>query len=215
MEAGCLNPTWLPYVVEQTKGENTEVLIMTRLHGTMATGATNRKKPFAGVSNPSKGSGATVGYLYLGIRAKGLMSVTSAHPMVKDATVASSDPQGPGHASSDSKDEVSASSDPKAWALTPRTRFPPRPNPRRGLRLLRPQGAGSDSSGPMGRALPRLTPKGRIPSCSAPRARFPPRPFPRGQICYRTKAVALGWDPNRFNHYSVEAHAQEHLSGTS
>ena len=50
------------------------------------------QKAFAGVSHFSKGSGATVGYLYLGIRAKGLMSVMSAHPMVKDATVASSDP---------------------------------------------------------------------------------------------------------------------------
>ena len=50
-----------------------------------------------------------VRYLYLGIRAKGLMSVTSAHLMVKDAIADSSDPQGPGHASSDSEDEVSAS----------------------------------------------------------------------------------------------------------
>ena len=41
------------------------------------------------------------------------MSVMSAHPMVKDATAASSDPQGPGHASSNSEDEVSASSDPQ------------------------------------------------------------------------------------------------------
>ena len=49
------------------------------------------------------------------------MSVTSAHPMVKDATVASSDPQGPGHDSSDSEDEVFASSDPKVWDLTPLT----------------------------------------------------------------------------------------------
>ena len=77
------------------------------------------------------------------------MSVTSAHPMVKDATTASSDPQGPGHASSnsedevsassdpqgpghassDSEDEVSASSDPKAWA-------PTRPVPQGGLRLV-------------------------------------------------------------------------------
>ena len=64
-----------------------------------------------------------VGYLYPGIRAKGLMSVTSTHPMVKDATATSSDtedevstssgPQGPGHASSDSEDKVSASSDPQ------------------------------------------------------------------------------------------------------
>jgi len=73
------------------------------------------------------------------------MSVTSAHPMVKDATTtssgsedkvsASSNPQGPGHASSDSEDEVSTSSDPKAWA-------PPRPVPQGGLRLVRPPRAG-------------------------------------------------------------------------
>ena len=64
----------------------------------------------------------TVGYLYPGIRAKGLMSATSAQTMVQNATAtssdsedevsASSDPQGPGHASSNSEYEVSASSDP-------------------------------------------------------------------------------------------------------
>ena len=63
-----------------------------------------------------------VGYLYPGIRAKGLMSITSPHLMVKGATTASSDsegevsassdPRGAGHASSDAEDEVSASSDP-------------------------------------------------------------------------------------------------------
>ena len=50
------------------------------------------QKAFVGVSHSSKGSGAIVGYLYLGIRAKGLMSVTSPHSMVKDATTATSDP---------------------------------------------------------------------------------------------------------------------------
>ena len=148
------------------------------------------QKSFAGVSHSSKGSGATIGYLYPGIRAIGLMSVTSPHLMVKGATAASSDPQGPGHASS-------------------------HPTPRRGLRLLRPQGAGSDSSGPTGSAPPRPTPEGRIPSHPAPRTRFPPRPFPGGRICYRTKVVALGWDPNHFNHYGMEVHAREHVSNVS
>ena len=115
----------------------------------------------------------------------------------------------------DSEDEDSALSDPKAWAPTPRMRFSPRLTPRRGLRLLRPQGAGSDSFGPMGRAPPRPTPEGRIPSRPAPRARFPPRLFPRGLIRYRTKAVAPGWDPNRFNHYGMEAHNREHVSDAS
>ena len=50
------------------------------------------QKAFVGVFHSSKGSGATVGYLYPDIRAKGLMSVTSANPMVKDATAASSNP---------------------------------------------------------------------------------------------------------------------------
>ena len=82
-----------------------------------------------------------VGYLYPDIRAKGLKSITSPHPTVKNATTASSDaedevsassdPQGPGHASSNAEDEVSASSD--------------------------PQGPGHASSGPAGRALPRPT----------------------------------------------------------
>ena len=86
-----------------------------------------------------------VGYLYLGIRVKGLMSVISAHPMIKDATAASFDPE----------DEVSAWSDPRGRATpcpTPRTRFLPRPTPSRGLQLqgqgfclVRPQGVGSDS----------------------------------------------------------------------
>ena len=84
------------------RGENTEVPIMTHLHGTTATGATNHKKAFAGVSHSSEGSGATVGYLYPGIRAKGLKRITSPHPMVKDATMASFNYKG----------EVSASFDP-------------------------------------------------------------------------------------------------------
>jgi len=93
------------------------------------------------VSHSSKASRATVRYLYPGIQAKGLMSITSAHLMVKDATATSSDfedevstlsdPQGLGHASSNFEDEVSASSDPKAWALT-------RLVPRGGLCLVRP-----------------------------------------------------------------------------
>ena len=61
---------------------------------------------------------------------------------------------------------------------TPRTRFSPRPTLGAGPRLVRPQGMGSDSSGPTGRAPPHPTPEGRIPSCSARRARFPPRAFP-------------------------------------
>jgi len=159
---------------------------MTRLHGTTAVGATNRKKPLQECLTPPKAQGL-------------LLDIYTRVSEPKDATAASSDPQGPGHASSNSEDEVFASSDPKAWAPTPRMRFPPRPTPRRGLRLLRPQGAGSDSSGPTGRAPPRPTPEGQIPSRPAPRARFPPRPFPRGWICYRAKAVAPGWDPNRLN----------------
>ena len=91
------------------------------------------QKAFAGVSHSSKGSWATVEYLYPGIRAKRLMSITSAHPMVKDATVASSNTQGLGHAFSDFDDEVFALFDPKAWPLTLRMRFLPRPTPRRGL----------------------------------------------------------------------------------
>jgi len=81
------------------------------------------KKAFVGVSHFSEGSGATVGYLYPGIQAKGLKSITSPHPMVTDTTMtssdskdevsASSDPQGPSHTSSNSKDDVFASSDPK------------------------------------------------------------------------------------------------------
>ena len=80
------------------------------------------KKAFAGVSHSSEGSGATVGYLYPSIRAKGLKSVMLPHPMVKDTTMASSDsedevfassdPKGPGLASSDTEDKVSASPDP-------------------------------------------------------------------------------------------------------
>ena len=60
------------------------------------------KKAFVGVSHFSEGSGATVGYLYPGIQAKGLKSITSPHPTDKDATTASSD----------SEDKVSTSSDP-------------------------------------------------------------------------------------------------------
>ena len=124
-------------------------------------------------------SNQCVGYLYPGIRAKRLMSVTSPHPMVKDATAASSDPQRPGHASSDSEDEISASSDPKAWAPTPRTRFPPHPTPRRGLRLrgrgfrlVRPQGVGSDSSDPRARAPTRPVPRGGLRLIRPLRVRF-------------------------------------------
>ena len=128
------------------------------------------------MSHSSEGSGVTIGYLYPGIQAKGLKSITSPHPMVKDATTAlsdsegevsaSSDPQGPGHASSDAEDEVFTSSD--------------------------PQGPGHASSGPTGRAPPRPTPVGRIPSRPAPRERFPPRPILGDRIYYRTKAVVLG-----------------------
>ena len=168
------------------------------LHGTTAIGATNRKKPFAGVSHPSKGSGATVEYLYLGIRAKGLMSVTLPHPKVKDALWPRLIPRG------------RAMSRP-----TPRTRFSPCPTLGAGPRLIRPQGVGSDSSGPTGSAPPRPTPEGRISSRPARRARFPPRPFPRGQICYWIKTVTLGWDPNCFNHYGMEVHNWEHVSDTS
>ena len=80
------------------------------------------KKAFAGVSHSSEGSGATAGYQYLDIRAKRLKGVMSPYPMVKDVTTASSDsedevfassdPKGPGLASSDTKDKVSASPDP-------------------------------------------------------------------------------------------------------
>ena len=73
------------------------------------------------------------------------MSVTSPHPMVKNATTASSDPQGPDHTSSNSKDEVSASSDPEGpgHALSqPKAWAPTRPVPRGGLRLFRPPRVG-------------------------------------------------------------------------
>ena len=83
------------------------------------------------------------------------MSVTSAHPMVKDATAASSYPQGSGHASSDSEDEVSASFDPKAWAGTP-------PAPGRGVQLVRSHGEGSASSDPRGSDYVSPGPKGEI-----------------------------------------------------
>ena len=143
-------------------------------------GNNKSQKAFAGVSHTSKGSGATVGYLYPGIRAKGLMSVTSPHPMVKDATAASSDPQGLGHALSDSEDKVSASSDPKAWA-------PTRPIPRGGLRLVRPPRVGFRLARSTGRdfRLARSLGSDLLPNKSS---------GPRG-------------DPNCFNHYGVEAHA--------
>ena len=41
------------------------------------------------------------------------MSATSPYPMVKNVSAASPDPQGPGHTSSNSEDEVSALSDPQ------------------------------------------------------------------------------------------------------
>ena len=131
------------------------------LHDTTAMGATNRKKPFVGVSNPSKGSGATIGYLYLGIRAKGLMSVTSPHPKVKDATATSSDSQGPGNVSSNSEDEVSASFDPKAWAPTP-------PTSGHGLQLVRSHGEGSASSDPRGSDSVSPGPQGEISALPVP-----------------------------------------------
>lgn len=59
------------------------------------------KKAFGGVSHSSKGSGATVGYLYPAIQAKGLKSVMSPRLMVEDATMALSD----------SEDKVFTSSD--------------------------------------------------------------------------------------------------------
>ena len=51
---------------------------------------------------------------------------------------------------SDSEDEVSASSDTKAWAPTLRMRFLPHPTPRRGLQLIRFHGEGSALSDPRG-----------------------------------------------------------------
>jgi len=123
MEARCLSPTQLSYVVQRTKGKNTEVPINNPLPRHNGHRSDKSQKAFARVSHSSKGSGATVEYLYPGIQAKGLMSVTSAHPMVKDATTTSSDsedevftssdPQGPSHASSNSKYDVSASFDPQ------------------------------------------------------------------------------------------------------
>ena len=130
------------------------------------------------MSRSTEGSGATVGYLYPGIQAKGLKSITSPHPMVKDAATASSDsegevfpsfnPQGPGHSSFDDEDEVSASSDPKG------------PGPASSdiedevSALFDPQGLGHASSGPTRRAPPRPTPVGRILSRPTPRERFLP-----------------------------------------
>ena len=46
MEAGRLNPTRLPYEVQQIKGENTKVPITARLHGTMGTGITKQIQAF-------------------------------------------------------------------------------------------------------------------------------------------------------------------------
>ena len=46
MEAGRLNPIRLPYAVQQTKGENTEVPITARLHGTMGTGIIKQIQAF-------------------------------------------------------------------------------------------------------------------------------------------------------------------------
>ena len=89
------------------------------------------------------------------------MSVTSAHPMIKDATAASSDPQGPGHVSSDSEDEVFASSDPKAWAPTP-------PTPGRGLRLIRPYGESSALSDLRGSDFVSPGPQGGISASPVP-----------------------------------------------
>ena len=71
----------------------------------------------------------------------------------KDEVSASSDPQESGHASSNSEDEISAPSAPKGRATprpTPRTRFPPRPTPRRGFQLVRSHRKGSASSDPRG-----------------------------------------------------------------
>ena len=46
MEARLLYPTRLPYTVQQTEGENTEVPITVRLHGTMGTGITKQIQAF-------------------------------------------------------------------------------------------------------------------------------------------------------------------------
>ena len=99
---------------------------------------------------------------------------------------------------SDSDDEVSVSSDPKAWVATP-------PTLGRGLRLVRFHGKGSPSSDPRGSDFVSPGTQGEISAWIVPWDR----------ICYQTKAVAPGWDLNRFNHYGVEAHAREHVSGTS
>ena len=75
----------------------------------------------------------SVRYLHPCIRAKGLKSVTSPHPMVKGATMASSDPQGLGHVLSDAEDEVSASSDPQGpghVSSDAEDEVPASPNPR-------------------------------------------------------------------------------------
>ena len=98
----------------------------------------------------------------------------------------------------DSEDEVAASSYPKAWAPTPLTLG-------RRLRLIQSHGEGSASTDPQGLDFISPSRQGEISTS----------PVPWGRICYQAKAVALGWDSNRFNHYSVETHAREHVSGVS